>query len=383
MSILAKRQSGGRPLWKRVAAKLHLWLGLASGLVMVVVCLTGSVYVFEREIRDLTEPYRFVNVQESGYAFPSVLQATASKVLGEKEVIQVEYPAPDRAAIVAQWDKAGYWLVYLNPYTAEVLKVKDMDRDFLRWVIEGHVGLWIPGIGRQIVAWSTLVFVLLLLTGMVLWWPKSSKKKVLKNALFIKKGSGKRKLTFDLHNVLGAYSFTFLLVIALTGLVWGFEWFAKGSYWLTSGGKQTLPEWEMLTSDSSLATERPSIPAVDRLWLSQAKHSNASKAALSVSFPNNSTDVITVTFQRNQKLQYRNEVRFFDQYSLKELKGNSLQALTFEQSDGAQKLRKLNLDLHTGAALGLAGKLLAFMASLIGASLPITGFLIWWRKKKN
>jgi len=40
----------------------------------------------------------------------------------------------------------------------------------------------------------------------------------------------------------------------------------------------------------------------------------------------------------------------------------------------------MNYDLHTGGVLGITGKIIAFLASLIAASLPITGLLIWWHK---
>jgi uncharacterized iron-regulated membrane protein len=56
-------------------------------------------------------------------------------------------------------------------------------------------------------------------------------------------------------------------------------------------------------------------------------------------------------------------------------------AIPFEQASIAQKLRKMNYDIHIGTILGFPGKVLAFLASLIGASLPITGFLVWYGRK--
>jgi uncharacterized iron-regulated membrane protein len=43
----------------------------------------------------------------------------------------------------------------------------------------------------------------------------------------------------------------------------------------------------------------------------------------------------------------------------------------------------MNYDIHTGAILGLPGKFLAFFASLICASLPVTGVYVWWGRKNK
>src|SRR5690606_8020012 len=67
----------------------------------------------------------------------------------------------------------------------------------------------------------------------------------------------------------------------------------------------------------------------------------------------------------------------------KELKGEDLYAKRFEEADFGEKLRKMNYDIHVGTVLGLPGKFLAFFASLIGATLPVTGFLVWLGKKRK
>jgi uncharacterized iron-regulated membrane protein len=55
----------------------------------------------------------------------------------------------------------------------------------------------------------------------------------------------------------------------------------------------------------------------------------------------------------------------------------------WRDASGADKLMRMNYDLHVGAVLGLPGKILAFSASLIIASLPVTGFLIWWGRRNK
>ncbi len=72
----------------------------------------------------------------------------------------------DKAAVLAFYheDPAYYYLIYVNPYSGEVLKVKNMDNDFFRIVVNGHFYLWLPpAIGQPIVASATLVFLMMMI----------------------------------------------------------------------------------------------------------------------------------------------------------------------------------------------------------------------------
>jgi uncharacterized iron-regulated membrane protein len=71
----------------------------------------------------------------------------------------------------------------------------------------------------------------------------------------------------------------------------------------------------------------------------------------------------------------------FDQHTLKEFKREGVYSIAYEEAGFGGKLRKMNYDIHVGSILGFPGKVMAFLASLIGASLPITGFLIWYGRK--
>jgi uncharacterized iron-regulated membrane protein len=53
------------------------------------------------------------------------------------------------------------------------------------------------------------------------------------------------------------------------------------------------------------------------------------------------------------------------------------------EKNRGEHLVESNYDIHVGAILGLPGKILAFLASLICASLPVTGFMIWWGRRHN
>ena len=194
--------------FKKAIGKLHLWLGLSSGLVVFIVSLTGAIFTFQDDIRDLTEPWRKVEVQNVAPVLPSQLKA-AALAYHPSAVIKdawVTYFAPDRSATVFFIDKAGLPIqVYVNPYTGKALHELNLRTHFFTIVQEIHMHLLLPeAVAKWVVGLSISIFVIMLLTGLVLWWPK--RKQERKQRFTIKWGARWRRINYDLHNVLGFYA---------------------------------------------------------------------------------------------------------------------------------------------------------------------------------
>ena len=82
----------------------------------------------------------------------------------------IDYPGKGKAAIAAYYDASHYELLFMNPYSGEVLKHKNMNKDFFRFILDGHFYLWLPeNIGQPIVASATLIFLIMMITGLLLW----------------------------------------------------------------------------------------------------------------------------------------------------------------------------------------------------------------------
>ena len=360
---------------KKAIGKIHLWLGLTSGLVVFIVSITGCLYAFQSELQELTQPYRHVEKKDLPLLPPSELEKIAVNELPAKKLHSALYEKGGRAAIVSfyDFDPLYYYLVYVDPYDGRVLKVKNMSHDFFYQVLQGHFYLWLPAtIGQPVVATSTLVFVIMLITGIVLWWPKKNKAK---QRFTIKWSAKWRRKNYDLHNVLGFYATWIALILALTGLVWGFEWFGTSVYQLAGGDKSIIYEEQSSIKLSDNVIENP----LDKLWV-KLKNENPNLDILEVHFPTSDTTSLAVTINPDRKTYWKSDYLFFDQYTLEEIPSNQFYG-KFSDASVADKLIRLNYDIHTGAILGFPGKLLAFFASLICASLPVTGFYIWYGRK--
>ena len=364
--------------FKKAIGKLHLWLGFTSGLVVVFLSITGCLLAFQKEIELLTVPYQFVAKQDKPFLAPSEIKKITDRTLPDKIVHGIAYGGPDKAIVASFYSLDYYYLMYINPYTGEVLKTKNMDDDFFRIVINGHFYLWLPpDIGQPVVASATLIFVVMMITGLILWWPKN--KSAAQQRFTIKWNAKWRRMNYDLHNVLGFYMTWIAIIIAATGLVFGFQWFAKSVYWVTSGGKQ-MTAFYMPVSDQ-LVNPTLDAPAIDILWTRMSKEYPSAKV-LEVHVPESDSAAIEVAANPDDDTYWQADYRYFDQYTLSEIPVTHVYG-KLENATAADKIARMNYDIHVGAVAGLPGKIMAFIASLICASLPVTGVYIWWGRRKK
>lgn len=368
--------------FKYWTGRIHLWLGLASGLFVFFLGITGCILAFEREIEDAVQTYRFTANQNKPLLPPTQLKAIADKALPNKKAHSVNYQPGRSAQVVYYHDQpAYYYTVFVNQYTGKVLKVKNMDDDFFRIIIMGHYYLWLPPeIGQPILTTATMIFVFLLISGLILWWPKS--KAARKQRFSVKLKSKWRRLNYDLHNVLGFYMTFIVIFIALSGMVMGFQWFAKSVYWVSSGGKNMTVFEETYSDTTSTAKLSLNAAAADKLWERFVKEDPTFAGSHDVHIPEDEKGAIEIAKNPDPTTYWKADYRYFDQHNLKEIEVKHMYG-KFANTSTADKISRMNYDLHVGAVLGLPGKIMAFVASLVAASMPVTGVIIWIGRKKK
>ncbi len=374
---------------KSLVRWLHLWFGLISGIIIFIVSITGCIYVFQEEISQFSEPWRFVNSQDAQYAAPSVLLDSAKQYMPDRNPYGITYSGKGEAAAVGFWkadDTGGnYTVIFLNPYSANYINKQTVigrnGFNFFRFILNGHRALWLPyDIGHQIVGYSVIVFVILLVTGIIMWWPKKWNIKSIKRNFTVNWKNGFRKLNHDSHNILGFYVTIFALIIAITGLTWSFKWVGNSIHFIASGGsvntEKPLTKKEKSTTDS--ISIDPS-KAMD-ICFYKALHEEPNPKRIYFSPNLKNTSTIEFIFYKYQGKYYNSNSYNYDITTTKPIrkKGDRFINKAF-----ADKLSDMYYDIHTGAILGFTGKILAFLVSLICASLPITGFIIWFQKRKN
>jgi len=401
--------------------QIHLWLGLLSGLVVLIVSVTGCIFVFQKEITGARHPERyFVSPGDHNQALDSLCQ-TAQAGLGAAHPLSyiVAYRDPrhtwefmafreNDTALTIFGGIEYYQSVFLDPHTGKVTGSRDYKYDFFSIVKYLHWSLLLnTPYGQPIVAGSTVIFVILLVTGLVLWWPKKWTKATRDRSLKIKWKASFRRVNYDLHNVPGFYSLIPALLIAVTGLV--FVWPPATPPLPATRSTPSPPATQSLPPPATQSLPPPAprsppppaprspppparrsistlpilppvaapVPAnpLDRA-LQTSLDALPSTARFGVSPAFGKEGPIYVYTYRDQETYNGFDVLQFDQYS-----GRLLDHLRNTRKTRMQRLVEMNYDLHVGAIAGLTGKIIAFITSLICASLPVTGFLVWYLKK--
>ncbi|WP_281323543.1 PepSY-associated TM helix domain-containing protein [Flavobacterium aestivum] len=364
---------------KKRIGKIHLWLGLSSGIIVFILAITGCLYAFQEEIQNSTEEYRFVEKQNQPFLLPSQLEQIARKELPGKSLHAIKYNGAEKSAeaIFFHYEPTYYYIVYLNPYSGKVLETANMDEGFFRFILDGHFYLWLPPeIGQIVVATATLVFLVLLLSGLYLWYPRNKNATKQRFRFRWKKETKWKRKNYDLHNITGFYVLLIALIFAITGLVWGFQWFAY-SYYTVIGGEKSLVYQDPVSTKKTVPPSKP----LDKVWAQMQKEYPHAKS-IEVHPPENDSTAIAANANPDEGTHWKTDYRYFDQYTLEEKEVEHIYG-KYKNAATADKLMRMNYDIHTGAVLGLPGKIFAFLISLLIATLPITGFYVWWGRKKK
>jgi len=375
--------------------RIHLYLGLAAGLVILIACVTGAILVFEKDLQMAFNTDRYY-VSNSGSRLSAdslvnqvKIEFAGAKINNVKVYSDPERsaeinitPAPKKEAASTTVKKQGPperqpgYTIFINPYTGDVLeKYSYRETGFYtvfalhRWLLGGQ-----NSIGKLIVGVATLIFLFIIVTGIVLWWPKT--KKILQKRLTLKWSAGWKRINHDLHIVLGFYSSILLFIFAFTGLAWSFEWFNKGIYTVTNSTMKPPPPPEsvFLAEAKTISFEQALQTAI--MNSADAEYYNASA-------PKDSVATFNVSILKKDAIhESATDMLYLDQYS-----GEVLSKMDFGDRNLGARVRSTFKPVHTGSIWGMPSKIIAFIVCLLGASFPVTGTIMWinrtWKKKRK
>lgn len=359
---------------------LHLWIGLVSGIVIFLVSVTGCLYVFKNEITRLIHPWSRIQVPIGSFMEPSALLEKAKQYMRNAPTSMEVYPD---YPVVITCNKGEYrQSVYLHPISGVHLYTvgKDGHFDFFGFILNGHRYLWLPPkIGKTIVGVAIISYFFLLITGIILWWPRRLKKYLLHQRLSIKLHSNWKRTNYDLHNVLGFYAFIFLLIFVISGLSFAYPWLSQGIYKSLSLGK-AMPLQEALTPNTK--SGEFNYANIDVLVRNIHHELTRGKSGYYIRFPKNGKGALLFGINDRPGTFYRLRMKAYDN-DFRKVVYSGRYSGTYETASAADRALRLNYDIHVGSWGGIKTKILAFLASLVSASLPITGVLIYYGRKKR
>ena len=359
----------------RFIAWLHLWPSIVSGLILVFVCLTGTIIVYGDEIMDWSAgdakyvenvgPQKITDKQ-----LHQVIQAY-NKNMSLSDL--VFFKDPERSVRARAFDTVHRYLchLYIDQYQGKVLKE---DKTIFFFFVTAHIhASFLAGkIGGWVVAISTVIFLISSITGLVLWWPKRWTKKTREASFTIKWKAKFKRFNYDLHNVYGFYSLILCVILSATGLLIFFEPLGDGLVKVVGGSDkhvaQAMPKAvkdkstvDMVQTAYSLFDHEGKDKESVSIWAMRQEKSGAYVYSLGNSGLKSSANL---------------EVVAVDKYTGKRL--------PIQKADLIHdKTENMVWQLHMGQWWGQLGKLSTFLAGIIATSLPITGFLIWWGRRNK
>lgn len=395
---------------KKIFRKIHLWLSVPFGLIITLVCFSGAMLVFENEVNEWFrhDLYYVETVKESPLPMDKLLEKVATTLPDSVSVTGVSISSDPGRAYQVSLSKPRRASLYVDQYTGEVKGKSERSGFFMfmfrmhRWLLDsmnpGNEGIfW----GKMIVGVSTLLLVFVLISGIVIWWPRT--RKALKNSLKITATKGWRRFWYDLHVAGGMYALIFLLAMALTGLTWSFPWYRTAFYKVF--GVEVQQRAAQGHEQKSDAQKRDTKLAAHRE--KKREGNEVRKGERSRRPENNHSDMYSVTSPfvywqeiydklRRQNPEYKQisissgtasvsfnrfgNQRASDRYSFNTDNGEFTETSLYQHQDKSGKIRGWIYSVHVGNWGGMFTRILTFIAALLGAALPLTGYYLWIKR---
>lgn len=351
---------------KRFIFHIHSFAGLVSGIFILLMSLSGAALVFHEDIDKLQLPkfsvkdYNNLTV-DSAYnnlrqRFPYA-QVSSCKILENKETVFI-FSVYDPS----YKDGKESSEIFIHPQTGGYLGIRggsdDMKHNFMSWLSKFHNSFHLGKTGEWLLGFLALVFLLSILTGLILF------RKNIPAVLLFRKGVYRKN---NLHQIIGVYALLFNLMIAVTGF-WMQRYVFKKEFYAASNYTPVLKASQSLPYNFDAAYKEI-----------KRKHSNFT--AHVIYFPQRSSGSTYVYGSRDSK-GYLHSERFADEIVL-DSAGRISSTRLFEENSTSDRYDIINSQLHMGKFGGTGIKIIYFVFGLTGALMSITGFLLWWRRRKT
>lgn len=380
----------------------HLCCGVAAGVIVFTMSLTGVLLMYERQIKawDAGQHY----VQPAGQP-----RLPLEQLISLQQQVQPDLQAN---AIVVSNDPAAPVSFragrqagpHLNPYTGAAMALSSprMDAVFA-WLTGFHRWFNVEGeqraIARQVTGVSNVIFLFLVLSGMYLWLPRLYKWTVFKARLLFRADYPNSKTRdFHWHHIFGIWAALPLLAVVYTGAVISYPWAANlmyrafgaespvapaaGGLGLAEAGARPASPQPGLAAGQDLSgsavgtVTAVSYQTLDSLLATALAHQPVGWQRVTLTLPQatDSTLVVEVDAGNGAQAQLRHTL------TLDRSSGEVLAARGFADMPAAQRLRTTARFLHTGEVLGFWGQTIAGLASLAALFLVWTGLALSWRR---
>jgi uncharacterized iron-regulated membrane protein len=360
-----------RRSFKRILQTVHLWMGLVMALPIILIGISGSGLLLQREILAYQVPAATADGERAPLA--QIIAAAQTAAPENATARSIVMPAYAASPVTINFDSGGRpprSLVHMDPVSLEILGSENNLTNrgpVLDVLISAHAFLLLPAwIGFPIVGWLAVAMTFMAVSGIILWWPR---KGTWRHAFWVRKGAHGLRFHVELHHVLGFWGSVVLLIMGVSGIYLVF------------------PDTFRRSVDAVLPTGQTS--AIDKQYESGPAplHADGALAAALAAMPG--TRPIQIQMPPNPDLPFvvhlepagfrpklppilvtlnarTGEVNFIDDPT------------SYSFGD---KFLNLQHALHFGIGLGWIWKALVFISGILPLALAITGVVMWLKRR--
>jgi uncharacterized iron-regulated membrane protein len=341
----------------------HRWLALATSVFIVILALTGSALVFEGAIDRGLNPQLW---RVTPGARPLSLDTLAARARAVAPRNPLSSLSPTRIADRAYTAQAGSTQVFLDQYTGRVLGTREQDAfnaTLPRRLHALHTSLLVRGIGSTIVGIVTIAALVLVITGVVIWW----REKLWR----IRWSASWKRVVFDLHHSLGIFASLVLFVITASGMVIHYDAIGDAILKLDKTPRAAFPKQPAGDSGAKLI----SVDSVERIALATLPGAEI----MIYSLPKKAEEpyVVAMRYPEDRTPGGRSRL-YVDRY-----RGTVLLVESTRTAQTGRAIGNVMRSVHTGDLLGKPTEVVWLLASLVLASQALSGVLMWWNSRAS
>ncbi|WP_246294602.1 PepSY-associated TM helix domain-containing protein [Paenibacillus planticolens] len=368
----------------------HFYAGMIFAPFLVILAVTGGIYLFKPQIESkMYKDYYYVQQGQQQLTVQEQIQKM-NQVYPEAKLKKIKPSyAPDRSTEFEVSNRGQSMLIYVNPYDGKVLGDINPNTKLMQLIRDFHGKLMMGTTGDRIIELSACWAMILLITGIYLWWPRG--KKSIYGIILPRMHNGKRVFWRDMHAVTAFWLSLFIAALILTGLPWSgimgtyinkTATYPQGFFSFDPQKPQsTIPTKDVVSGVPWAAEQLPmpnSTPGMSGvISIEQVMNigkSNELAPGYQIALPADEKGVYTIySTTADPKKQTTLHI---DQYS-----GKVLADQRFKDFSFMAKAVTIGIALHQGEYFGVINQIICLLVCLGIILVAVSGVVMWWMRK--
>tara|TARA_R110002072_G_scaffold297437_1_gene470284 strand:+ start:20113 stop:21444 length:1332 start_codon:yes stop_codon:yes gene_type:complete len=375
--LTAEFTASGTPprQWLYIAMwRWHFYAGLLSIPICMFLGTTGAIYLFKPFVEPLLyHDLQTVTAGDAKLPLTQQLEAAQSARPNAKVGSITPGTEPHAATEVSMRTSSGEnILIYVNPYTGAVTGELIRSRMFMQQVRDLHGELMLGKFGTLCVELTACWTIVLLATGIYLWWPRPAFR--LKGVFIPRLRQGSRLFWRDMHAVVAMYASAIVLVLLITGLPWTTVWGGLFKEFQSTTGQARPLAAEFQVPFKSVKPEGARPLSLEDVV--NVAHVNGMANGYTIMLPRGPAGTYGFV-NRNQKLE-ESDFLFINQYT-----ADVISRAGWDDHPATAKAVALGIRLHQGELFGVANLILMLIGALAVIWMSFSAAVMWWRRRPS